>query len=189
VLGARRIERSWRGAAARSESGRSRIGQDNGRLAEIELCREQKPGKAGSREPNGFCERQGRVRRCRPGTTTRPWRFAVRRAIIAAERKAASRIKLLSGRSADEHRSDDPEPDKSGAGKQWADIPSFRMPGFGRACRPGSKLLEGHLEPYLFFGTRTRAPFDGPYTSSRYPFLPTFIARVAPIWITTPSVS
>ena len=96
-------------------------------------------------KPNGSCESLERIRRCRPGTSTRLWEPAVRQAFIAAERKAASRIKLLPERSADAHRSDDPKPGNSGVGERRAYVPAFRMPRSDRACRSGSKLPDGSL--------------------------------------------
>jgi hypothetical protein len=45
------------------------------------------------------------------------WESAVRQAVIAEERKATSRTKLLPERNADAHQSVDPKPGNSGVGE------------------------------------------------------------------------
>ena len=98
-----------------------------------------RPG-AGSR--TGQLRFLGTLRRCRPGTSTRPRGFAARQTFAAGEGKAASRGKLLPERRADAHQSYDPRLNKTGCGEQRAYVTADPDAMF-RPCMPvGERAIQ-----------------------------------------------
>ncbi len=160
-----------------------------------------------SGKPNGSSEKPGRVCRCRPGTSTWLWGSVETRNIIALERKAALRTRLLSERR-ETCPSEDPVSRNSDAGerRRRRSVPNAK---FRAEHRPVGEQAETRAAwsqfcfwsclrrqkaaPHSCRGPDARsvtfAVFVALQISSKNPRLPTFIARVAPMWITTPSAS
>lgn len=93
------------------------------------------------------------LRRCRPGALTRP-RWRIERAIVAAgERKAASGSRLLLKRESPRTRTSALIRSRrnTGGGEQWAHVPTFQMPCFGRVYRSGNELTDGSLGTIFIF--------------------------------------